>query len=1302
MSYGRLIGNAAGLCAALLACACGDGSTEPSPQPPATTLTVVPGTAELTALGATLQFTARVLDQNGRVMAGAVVAWSSGDTSVATVDASGLAAAVNNGTAAITATSGSASGSAAVTVAQAVSVVTVSHTADTLAAGDTLRLSAEASDANGHPVANAELEWSTSDATVATVDSTGLVRAVAAGTAVIAAAAAGADGAVEVVVRENGDRAALVALYESTDGPNWTNNGNWLTDRPPGEWHGVEVDGQGRVTTLELHGNNLSGPIPAEIGTLARLEVLWLPGNALSGSIPAAIGDLARLKRLDLGANSLSGGIPAQFGDLRELTFLNLRHNNLDGPVPPSLAQLNPFILDIDGNSGICVPGTSVFSEWLERVRTLAGRDVSADPCNAADVAALRRLYEATGGEAWTESAGWTEEGAVDDWHGVTTDSLGRVTILDLTANGLFGRLPGGLGSLAQMTELRIADNADLSGRFPLTLALLSLRTLHYFGTGLCAPPDASFRSWLSAIPSHKGTGVECGPLSDREALEALYHATGGPDWQNQGNWLTDAPLGEWHGVDTDDNGRVTVLELAGNNLTGPLAPEIGALGELRLLALETNALRGPLPPALGELSKLREFWATEAGISGPIPPELGQLSNLEVWHIWNNGLTGSIPAELGNLSSLRTLGMGNNNLTGPIPPEFGRLSSLEFLYLHQNALTGPIPPEFGRLSSLFLVWLTRNALTGPLPREIGDLASLEHLHLERNRLSGPVPPELGRLGRLKVLGLSQNTAMTGPLPPELTALPHLSDLLAGGTGLCTPSDPAFVAWLESVVINRRVARCASGPPSAAYLVQSVQSREHPVPLVAGQRALLRAFPTATRATSEGIPDIRARFYVDGREVHVSDIPGKPTPIPTAVDEASLSASANAEIPGDMVRPGLEMVIEVDPDGELDPALGVARRIPETGRLGIDVQRMPPFDLTLVPFLWTGAPEDSSIVAEVESAAADPDGHVAFSRTRTWLPVDDFEISAHAPVLSSSNNSSELVDQVEVIWALEGGTGYYMATMAPPITGSSGSARTPGRASFSLVPGPTLHELGHNMSLRHAPCGNAAGPDPSFPTTDASIGVWGYDFDSGELVGPRVTDIMSYCGGWISDYHFTKALRYRLANEGRAGADAAAPVRSLLLWGGVGAEGEPYLEPAFVVDAPALLPDSAGAHRISGRTADGGELFALSFTMPETVGGDGGSGFVFVLPARPGWEEGLASLVLAGPGGTAILNEESNRPIAILRNPLTGRVRGILREPPGTAATAEARAALPLGSGLEVLFSRGIPDAEAWNRRDRQ
>ena len=704
----------------------------------------------------------------------------------------------------------------------------------------------------------------------------------------------------------------------------------------------------------------------------------------------------------------------------------------------------------------------------------------------------------------------------------------------------------------------------------------------------------------------------------ERAALEALYHATDGPNWVNNKNWLTAAPLGEWHGVGTDGEGRVVELVLFQNGLAGRIPPQLGHLGSVQQLRFGANELTGPIPPELGSLANLAGLFLSNNNLTGPIPPELGSLANLAGLFLSNNNLTGPIPPELGSLANLAGLFLSNNNLTGPIPPELGSLANLtDWLYLSNNNLTGPIPPELGSLANLAGLFLSNNNLTGPIPPELGDLSTLEDLVLSNNEFTGPVPPEFAEMSSLQELFLTNNPGMEGALPSELTSLRRLEVFLAGGTDLCTPSDPNFQAWLERVH-KRRIAACAAGDPPMAYLTQAVQSPEFPVPLVAGEKALLRVFPTARQTTRQGIPAVRARFYVSGRETHVVDIPGKSTPIPTEVDESSLSRSANAEIPGHVVQPGLEMVIEVDPDGTLDPALGVEKRIPDTGHLVVDVRAMPLFDITLVPFIWSET-QDSSLVDLVGAMAAEPENHEMFRNVPTLLPIGDLVVKAHEAVVSSSNNAYDLIRNTQAIRAMESGSGYYLGMMSWPLTGPHGLGDRPGRTSFS-VPHPFViaHELGHNMSLSHAACGNPGGLDSSFPYSDGSIGAWGYDFrEGGKLVPPDHTDLMGICNQryWISDYHFTNALRYRLFAEG----PPPAAVSSLLLWGGVNAAGEPFLEPAFVVDAPAALPDSAGAFEVTGRDAEGRTAVLVELCDA----GDSGRRRRLKLPLRPAGTTGV-------------------------------------------------------------------------------
>ena len=173
----------------------------PTPTPAPTTVAVVPATAELTALGATVQLSAEVRDQDSRAMAGATVSWSSSAVTVATVDAAGDVTAVGKGTATITASAGPASGSAVVTVTQTVASVVVSPSVAELTAwGETVQLTAEALDANGHAVAGAAFSWESTYALVAEVNTIGLVSGIGEGVATITASAGAASGSATVTV----------------------------------------------------------------------------------------------------------------------------------------------------------------------------------------------------------------------------------------------------------------------------------------------------------------------------------------------------------------------------------------------------------------------------------------------------------------------------------------------------------------------------------------------------------------------------------------------------------------------------------------------------------------------------------------------------------------------------------------------------------------------------------------------------------------------------------------------------------------------------------------------------------------------------------------------------------------------------------------------------------------------------------------------------------------------------------------------------------------------------------------------
>ena len=823
--------------------------------------------------------------------------------------------------------------------------------------------------------------------------------------------------------------------------------------------------------------------------------------------------------------------------------------------------------------------------------------------------------------------------------------------------------------------EVRDANDHALAGDASVTWSSSDPSVATVDGSGLVSGVALGTATITAVSASLQGTAqVTVAAVADveRDALVALYESTGGDDWDINRGWLSGGPLSAWHGVETNSDGQVVELYLFDNSLSGSLPPEIGNLTELRTLTLLLNDLSGSLPPEIGDLTELRQLWLQANDLSGSIPPELGNLSNLVL------------------------LGLSNNAFTGPIPAELGNLANMQALYAQENALSGEIPAELGNLSQLTDMWLSGNDLSGPFPVGLTRLANLKRLALDGNPLTGALPEEIGDMASLESLLLA-TSGLSGLLPAGMTRLQRLEELMLAGTGLCAPDDDDFQAWLDGV-LKRRIPSCEDpGDGSAAHLTQAVQSRAYPVPLVAGEKALLRVFVVAPAAEGDTIPLVRATFYLDGQVEEVVEIEPGSSLIGDEVNEGSLEASANAEVPASVIQPGLEVVVEIDPDGTMDPELGVMQRIPETGRAAVEVRQMPDLEFTLIPFLWDTDP-DSAILEITEDLSADDE---LLGTINELLPVEDVDLKIHDPVVSTSNYSEDLLDRTDAIRVAESGTGYFMGTMSGRVTGGDGIAYAPGWTSFS-IPDPTVmaHELGHNLSLLHAPCGGAFDPDPSFPQPDGTIGAWGYNFDSGELVRPSIYELMSYCDpSWISEFYFTNSLRYRVVVETEGDlARRAAPARSLLIWGGADPDGVPHLEPVFVIDARPSLPRAGGVYRLSGTTEDGAELFGLNFDMPVVADAEGRGSFAFALPVQPGWETNLARIALSGPDGSFTLDTDSDSPGAIVRDPRTGQVRGILTGLPRGSTAADVLAGHDFEPGFELFFSRGIPEAAAWRR----
>lgn len=1191
-----------------------------------------------------------------------------------------------------------------------------------------------------------------------------------------------------------GDRAALATLYEATRGERWKADTAWLTNAPLEEWHGVETDAAGRVVGLNLRDNRLLGTIPPEVANLSALkrlnlsqneligsfplqllqlgdlEVLNLRGNRLGGPLPAELATITGLRSLQLGWNQFTGRIPAELGSLVDLERLDLKRNALAGPIPPELGNLSKLeFLDLAGasvtgalppelgrlanlkgirlrsndltglipatwlglrnlvqlqlpNQDLCIPGTKAFAAWLAGLENWTGR-----LCNAEDIPVLDRLFATTDGPAWTSSRGWSDPGPAIDRYGVVTDTAGRVTDIDLEGNGLLGTLPEKLGNLEVLRTLRVGNNM-LFGELPANLADTDLRELSYNRTSLCVPPDDAMQEWLRTLSVHDSNGSTCGDWSDREVLELFYMFTSGRHWTQNRNWRSRRPLAEWAGVETDADGRVVGLRLRRFGLAGTVPSVLGDLSELRTLDLAGNQLYGPLPPELGKLRQLEVLdieWnisdnAAElsgAGITGPLPIEMGDMANLREVRLAFNRINGAIPRSLGNLARLEHLDISENNLVGAVPSELGQASRLTELRLNNNSLSGAIPGALGGLADLELLDVANNTLDGPLPPELGRLAKLRVLQASGNRLAGPIPPEFEGMVSLERLIVARNADMAGPLPSELLDL-RLEELLVGGTELCLPKYAAYWEWIESIR-RRYVRRCApeeiaAGAAAFAYLTQAVQSRSHPVPLIAGRNALLRVFlatgdPQHRDSVRGGArrpnwPAVEATFFLDGAEVHATGrFSAEADLAPSHFAEDSLQWSANIEVPARIVQPGLEMTVDLDFAGS-DESWGCCKRIPQQGRQPVDVRVAPPLHLTMIPVLSRTAP-DSSVLDAARNAHVDSE---LLADLRTLAPVGELSVEVRDPYWTSSSEPVAIHREIEALRVVEGdraGHHYIGLFHLPEHIG--GLAYIPGRTSLSS-PDPLIlaHEVMHNFNIWHAPC-YKKGIDAGYPHADGVTGSVGYDHRTGKLVPATAFDFMGNFEAcqpvWVSEYNFTQALRYRMSTQaapaaqadvrtpGARGLPTSATRQSLLVWGGRSADGSPFLEPAFVVDAPASMPATAGAWQIVGGGLDGQPLFSFRFDMREVAHGNGEAGFAFAVPARPEWAQALADLTLTGPGGSTSIGRGDAGTALLLRDIRSGQVTSILRDGRKAAELAGAPT-------LRAQVSSGIPSPSSWRR----
>ena len=454
---------------------------------------------------------------------------------------------------------------------------------------------------------------------------------------------------------------------------------NFLSGSIPEEFSNLK-----NLDLLRLIFNDISGTIPASLCGLPKLTRLHLNFNNISGEIPQQIGDLTALRELFLYSNNISGEIPRSLGDLTSLQRLLLSENMLTGELPEGIRNFTSlYHLTVNNNelSGY-IPVTTNYSFSLGRAYSFGGNRYVFN-----DFEEHHQYYSANSNSY--QYYHYRPQAKVDE-EGSKIIGVGESITLssdDLTSeNNSYQWYKDGVVILDAINKDYTISNASVN----------DTGVYHFTATNSIVTELTLERNPITLTIEDPCNGTLA---NERQILIGFYNATNGPNWTNNTNWDTDAPLSEWYGIAmSSDNCHIETIGLNNNNLSGTISNELGNLSSLNRLFLRGNQLTGTIPPELGNLTNL--ILHNNNNISGEIPSELGNLTNLIELNLRNNNISGEIPDELGNLISLAILDISRNNLSGNIPSSLENLQSLDNLYINHNNLEGNIP-FFNNLSRI-------------------------------------------------------------------------------------------------------------------------------------------------------------------------------------------------------------------------------------------------------------------------------------------------------------------------------------------------------------------------------------------------------------------------------------------------------------------------------------------------------------------------------------------------------------------------------------------------------------------------
>ncbi|CDY19190.1 BnaC05g13910D [Brassica napus] len=396
--------------------------------------------------------------------------------------------------------------------------------------------------------------------------------------------------------------------------------------------------------------------------------------------------------------------------------------------------------------------------------------------------------------------------------------NLNQLKIISFYSNKLNGTIPSSFANFNKLSYLLLTGNQFSSGDLPLILS--NLTSLSYF--------DISDNHFKSKLPSNMSGlhNLEVFRVNSNSLIgtfpTSLFTIPSLRVVSLSENQL-EGPL---EFGNTSSASELQYLDLASNNLYGPIPEDISRFLKLEFIDLSNNSFTGLIPGSMPELVSLKILDLSYNKLEGQVPSFLWRISQLTLSHnffssfeelpqavvsgrpvqfdLGSNALHGSLPRWICKRASLIFLDLSNNHLSGSIPScLMNCTASLGVIILRNNNLSGFLPDIFTNATKLRSLDVSRNQLSGKLPKSLINCTSMEYLNLKGNKFKDTFPSWLSSLGSLSVLFLGSN-AFYGPVSSHL-GFPSLRviDLSNNSFSGTLPQD-YFVNWREMASVGEK------------------------------------------------------------------------------------------------------------------------------------------------------------------------------------------------------------------------------------------------------------------------------------------------------------------------------------------------------------------------------------------------------------------------------------------------------------------------------------------------------------------